>query len=308
VSGKIFTLYEDQIRILTSRGLSIPDHQKAIEILSRENYYRLINGYKDLFLKTTTPSETYIKGASLSEIHALYRFDEELRIQFLRVFLMIENYIKAFIAYEFAKVHGACDYLDATNFNYLPPYQRGINKLISKIQRIIHDKSPYDNRLQHYQNNHEGAIPLWVIINLLTFGNVSRFYKYLLPREQNEVARRFLIKPHYLNNFLNNVTLARNICAHGERFFSLKFTTEINMLPEHSALNIPFEKEKPIMGVKDMFSVLLIVKYLLRDPKMFDTLKEEIARSLTELERNLVSIPQQEVMHLMGFPENWHLV
>jgi len=53
VSGQCFTDYEGQIEILKSRGLIISDHQKAIEILSFENYYRLINGYKDLFLATT---------------------------------------------------------------------------------------------------------------------------------------------------------------------------------------------------------------------------------------------------------------
>ena len=61
------------------------------------------------------PSEFYKPNTSLSEIYALYRFDEELKAQFLRVFLRIENYLKSFVAYEFAKVHGACDYLDATN-------------------------------------------------------------------------------------------------------------------------------------------------------------------------------------------------
>jgi abortive infection bacteriophage resistance protein len=79
VSGKCFTSYEDQIEILKSRGLTFSDHQKAIEILSFENYYSLINGYKDLFLATTGPVETYKVDASLSEIYALYRFDEELK-------------------------------------------------------------------------------------------------------------------------------------------------------------------------------------------------------------------------------------
>ena len=200
--GKSFTTYEEQVHILSSRGLLIPDIQKAIQILSRENYYRLINGYKDLFLTDTGQTELYKEGSSLSEIYALYRFDEELRIHFLRVFLIIENRLKAYIAYEFAKIHGACDYLDATNYNYNPKYQSDINKLISMIQNTISDKSPYDRRLQHYQNNHHGAIPLWVIINLLTFGNVSRFYKYMQPREQNEVARQFGLQPNYLNNYL----------------------------------------------------------------------------------------------------------
>ncbi len=79
MSEKCFTSYKNQIGILTSRGLTIPDHQRAIEILSFENYYRLINGYKDLFLATTGLTETYKEGASFSEIYALYRFDEELK-------------------------------------------------------------------------------------------------------------------------------------------------------------------------------------------------------------------------------------
>ncbi len=191
VPGKIFTTHAEQVQILTSRGLAISDHQKAIQILSHENYYRLINGYKDLFLEATSQTETYKSGSSLTEIYALYRFDEELRIQFLRAFLIIENQLKAHIAYEFAKVLAACAYLDATNYNYIPQYQNDINKLINKIQITIRDKTSFDRRLQHYQNNHHGAIPLWVIINLLTFGNVSRFYKYMQPREQNEVARQF---------------------------------------------------------------------------------------------------------------------
>jgi abortive infection bacteriophage resistance protein len=53
VAGKCLASYEDQIGILKSRSLTISDHQKAIEILSFENYYRLINGYKDLFLAVT---------------------------------------------------------------------------------------------------------------------------------------------------------------------------------------------------------------------------------------------------------------
>jgi len=113
-----------------------------------------------LFLATTGPTETYKEGSSLAEIYALYRFDEELKAQFLRAFLIIENHLKALIAYEFTKVHGACGYLDATNYNYIPKYQTEINKLIGKIQDIITNKSSYDKRLQHYQCNHNGDIPL----------------------------------------------------------------------------------------------------------------------------------------------------
>lgn len=303
--GKCFTSYADQITILTDRGLSIPNQQEAIRILSHENYYRLINGYKDLFLATRSPSEFYMPGATLAEIHALYKFDEELRALFLRVFLVLENRLKAYIAYEFSKVHGACNYLDANNYNYVPRYQIEINELISKIQNTISRKSRQDRRLQHYQNNHNGDIPLWVIINLLTLGNVSRFFKYMQPKEQNEVARRFSVQPHYVNNYYNNITLARNICAHGERFFTFKFNTQINILPEHTALQIPFINGKPEKGRRDMFAVLLMVKYLLDDLDLFDRLKTSISQSLNDLQVELHSISIEEVMQEMGYPSNW---
>ncbi len=308
MAGKCFTSYEDQIEILKNRGLTISDHQKAIEILSFENYYRLINGYKDLFLASTGPTETYKEGASLSEIYALYRFDEELKAQFLRAFLIIENHLKALIAYEFAKVHGACGYIDATNYNYIPKNQTEINKLIGKIQSIITTKSPYDRRLQHYQSKHNGDIPLWVIINLLTMGNASKFFKFMQPMEQNEVARKFTLHPNIVNNYFNNITLARNICAHGERFFSFGFSTEINILPEHSSLLIPMKQGKPIQGVKDLFAVLIMVKYLLNNADFFEKMKAEIAQSLTDLQDRLVCITIDEVMNMMGFPSNWQSV
>jgi abortive infection bacteriophage resistance protein len=305
VPGKCFTSYADQITILINRGLSIPNHQEAIRILSHENYYRLINGYKDLFLATRSPSELYIPGAALAELHALYKFDEELRSLFLRVFLVLENRLKAYIAYEFSKVHGACKYLDANNYNYIPRYRLEINKLIGKIQDTISEKSQQDKRLQHYQKNHNGDIPLWVIINLLTLGNVSRFFKYMQPKEQNEVARRFPMQPNYVNNYYNNITLARNICAHGERFFNFKFTTQINILPEHIALQIPFIHGVPEKGAGDMFAVLLMVKYLLADVDLFDRLKTSISQSLQDLQVELQSISIKDVMKEMGYPSNW---
>lgn len=308
MAGKDFTSYVDQIAILENRGLCIPDHQKAVEILSFENYYRLINGYKDLFLKTTGAAEKYKEGASFSEIYALYRFDEELKAQFLKAFLKIENHIKALVAYEFARIHGAYGYLDATNYHYIQQNQPEINRLIGKIQSIILDKSRYDKRLRHYQCNHNGNIPLWVIIDLLTMGNTSMFFKYMQSKEQNEVARKFFLQPNIVNNYLNNITLARNICAHNERFFMFRSRTSIGLLPEHKSLNISMVQGKPIKGVRDLFAVLLMTKYLLRDESFFEKMKDEIAKSLSDLKKQIACIAIDEVMNIMGFPSNWQTV
>ena len=41
-----------------------------MRILEDENYYKLINGYKDLFLNSTASTESFIQGTHFSEIKA----------------------------------------------------------------------------------------------------------------------------------------------------------------------------------------------------------------------------------------------
>ncbi|HCG62340.1 MAG TPA: hypothetical protein DIW48_00645 [Sphaerochaeta sp.] len=113
------------------------------------------------------------------------------------------------------------------------------------------------------------------------------------------------MQPNYVNNYYNNITLARNICAHGERFFNFKFNTQINILREHLALQIPFRKGMPEKGARDMFAVLLMVKYLFNDLDLFDILKTSISQSLDDLQGELHSISIEDVMDEMGYPTNW---
>lgn len=92
---KPFKTYRQQLAILRSRGLSIPNGSKAMRILERENYYSLINGYKDLFLvrdvtgKSVSP-EQYIPGTTFDELYSLYTFDRALRNILLEAILKFE--------------------------------------------------------------------------------------------------------------------------------------------------------------------------------------------------------------------------
>lgn len=48
--SKPFKTVEEQIEILKSRGLIIQDEERALFFLKNNNYYELINGYKDFFI------------------------------------------------------------------------------------------------------------------------------------------------------------------------------------------------------------------------------------------------------------------
>ena len=86
---KEFKTIDEQINILKKRNIIINDYEKAYNILSKHNYYYLINGYKDLFLNKESDIETFITGTKIEEIYALYFFDKIKKINFLKYLLII---------------------------------------------------------------------------------------------------------------------------------------------------------------------------------------------------------------------------
>ncbi len=49
IYDKPFKTYDEQIKILLSRNINIPDYDFARMVLSSLSYYTIINGYKDTF-------------------------------------------------------------------------------------------------------------------------------------------------------------------------------------------------------------------------------------------------------------------
>ena len=102
---KEFKSIEEQIEKLKDKNLIISSKRKVYKILENNNYYYLINGYKDLFIDKINRS-AFIEGTKLEELFALYNFDGEIRLNFLKYILLIERRVNTYIAYEFSKQYG----------------------------------------------------------------------------------------------------------------------------------------------------------------------------------------------------------
>ncbi|AJK51216.1 Abi family protein [Mycoplasma capricolum] len=112
---KEFKTFEEQIEILKSRGLIISNEQKAIEILKQENYYNIVNGYKDLFLKKSLDNnkDIFIENTNFDELYSLFLFDRELRSILLKYILIFERDFKTTIAYNFSKKYNKNNRIDS---------------------------------------------------------------------------------------------------------------------------------------------------------------------------------------------------
>lgn len=300
---KNFKTVEEQIILLKGRGIVIND-ESAKEILTENNYYYLINGYKNMFLDNRYQKEKYIENVSLEEIYALYKFDGELRMNLLRYILIIERRLDTYISYEFSKVYGNKEYLIENNFNNNKKNNYKIVSLIADIKVNTTKQIKIGNKmLNHYIKNY-GYIPLWVLIRIMTLGEVSKFYEVMKQKDQNAVAKKFGVREKTLKTYLHNIAIVRNICAHDEKLYDLRLNNAIIKNKIHSYFNLDLHDKKYSNGYKDLFSIIIILKVLLKEIE-FKNLYTVLLNNLEDLKKDIKSIEYNKILNKMGFPKNY---
>lgn len=160
---KPFRPNEELIKLLESRNLNIPNHNFAMRMLNYENYYYIINGYKDIFINSTIPDDAYKPNASFNEIVALYTFDRRLRELLLIELLRVEHVLKTKIVSVFSEHHGHdhTSYLrpESFNVNGFTNFKR-TNSMIFEMLKLI-DKQKKGT----VQSN-----IIWIIMDMFHFG------------------------------------------------------------------------------------------------------------------------------------------
>ena len=301
---KTFKTIDEQIEILKSRNIIIDDYDKAYKILSKNNYYYLINGYKDLFIDRASKEEKYIKNTKLEEIYALYEFDKDLKINFLKYLLLIENEIDSYIAYEFSKVYGHKNYLIPNNFTNLNFKNNLIDKFINDVNLEIQYQYKNSNEMIVHYIDKYNYVPLWVLVRVLSFGKISRFYSLMKPKEQNNISKKYNLRINEFKIILHNLTLVRNICAHDEKLYDIKMKSRISNNIYHKKLKIESKNGNYQYATRDLFSIVIALKLLL-EKEQFYKFYTEIMKSIEILKKQLITITLDKVMYRMGFPKNY---
>lgn len=344
VEEKEFKNCKELVEKLQSRGMDITNGRQSAKIesiLELENYYRIINGYKDLFLSATataTTEERYKTGTTFEEVYALYNFDRKIRSIYLQYLLKVENVLKSVISHTFSELYGHNNYLKLENFQSAASTNPKILKLIardhhlnypsqiSEIKRISAKNNTGDiikligeiqqelarqmgkghQAVVHYMTQH-GYIPLWVSITVLTFGKVATFFKLMKDADKITVAKKFGVKADELHKFMEMLGIARNKCAHDERFFDIKFRQSLKTIDikNFSQLNLAKDSSHHYAhGTNDAYAIAIIFALLL---KKNDTLEfiSAMKSEFKKLSKKLHTIKVNDVMEIMGFSNDW---
>lgn len=324
------TTVDEQIDILLSRGLQISNTKFAKEKLQNINYYNIINAYKNPFLKS---SDLFKKDVTFNELYSVYVFDNELRNLFLKYVLILENELKSHIAYEFANYESDCvkkisSYGERSRYDYTTKKkQLASNKIIEKIDEKVIKKGS-NEMIKHYKA--KGTIPIWVIVNILSFGETRVLYSNLNSNLQNKISKCYEnLTTKQLNSILSVVNMYRNEAAHGHRFFCFKICDVDKQIPDlniHSNLELKKCKQYTLLhgkksriktyehGKNDLFSLVICFKYLL-STENFNKFYGELLNVISLFKKNIHSIEAKVFFDHMGFSlsikhgeEQWKMV
>lgn len=300
---KQFRTIEQQIDILREKNLIIEDEEKTKEILLRENYF-FISGYRHLFMNSSLDKK-FITGTTFRELYSLFNFDRNFRNILFKNILIIENQLKSVISYQLSKKYGyrEKDYLNFKNFTQDKSKTRRVKDIIDKMKRQIRINGTHHEATMHYMSNY-GYIPMWVLVKVLSFGIVCELYTILKDEDKVEVASIFETPTNYLEVFLPILSNYRNLCAHEDILYEHKTEKFIMDTEYHEKLGILKMDTEYIYGKNDIFSTIIILKYLLR-PEEFREMMKEIEYEIELLDGKIDSIPIEKILDRMGFPKNY---
>jgi abortive infection bacteriophage resistance protein len=287
---------DEQLDLLISRGLIIPDRDKARHYLRYIGYYRL-SGYFQIFQQKTPglAPHTFKDGVTFKDALDTYIFDRELRLHVMDAVERIEVAFRACLSNTMSQHHGPHWFMDPSHF--LASFNHP--NLIDKIRRETYHASVAPSRnhqrreafIHHYYQTycHPDLPPSWMVMEVMPLGTLSTIYARLVSRDmQKEICKPFQINHLIMESWLHTMTYLRNLCAHHSRFWNRQFSikpTVMNAYRRQMNRNHTFYAQA---------AMLYVLMHIIADGSKWQ-------RRLMEL---LAKHPNVN-LGAMGFPPDW---
>lgn len=281
---------EQQLRLLQSRGMAIENHERDARYLGHINYYRLRAYWLPFEDKGNGTEHRFKPGTTFNDILTLYIFDRKFRLLVMEAVERLEISFRTRFAHELAMKYGSHAYLNASLFSRTDLHRRCIKSLIGDI------KCSQETFIKHYQTIYDDPElpPIWAICEVMTFGQLSIWYKNLKrSSDRNAIARIYGIDEVILGSFMHHLTHIRNLTAHHCRLWNrrLVFTMTIPTLPNE--LTGMFNRQAD----RNIYNTLVMLSYLLKLISPGTSWPGRIKKLIEEY------IPDKTVA--MGFLDDW---
>ena len=272
---------DEQIENLKNIVLIVENEEYAKKILNDISYFRLIKAYS---LNLKSKNGKYCEKVTFEQIVELYLFNANFRQVIFPEIEKVEINVRCRIANYFAEQYGVLGYLEADNFVNAEYHKMFLDDIEEEIRR--NSKAPF---VKNFHDNYEGGnLPIYALVEILSFGSLSKFYKNMKNQDKKAIAKSFGVGYTYFESWLESISYVRNICAHYGRLYNAKLSKTPILYKEYSEAGI---------GNNRIFGVLLCLKHLLKSNDHWNLFVDKIELLFDKYES--VDIKT------MGFTENW---
>lgn len=275
---------DEQVENLKNIGLIVDDEEYAKKILNDISYFRLIKAYS---LNLKSKNGCYNKQTAFKEIVDLYLFNSNFRQLIFPEIEKVEINVRCRLANFFAEQYGVLGYLQAENFSNENYHAQFLEDIKEEVRR--NSKAPF---VRNFKENYEGGnLPIYALVEVFSFGTLSKFYKNMLNKDKKAIAKTFGVGYTYFESWLESISYVRNICAHYGCIYNAKLSKTPILYKEYTQVGI---------GNNRIYGVLLCLKYLLKDDDHWNLFVDKIELLFDKYPCVQIST--------MGFPENWKVL
>jgi len=274
---------DEQIVNLREKGLIIENEDYARSFLKDVSYFRLIKAYS---LGLKEKNGTYHENIRFEDIANLYLFNSNFRQQLFIEIEKVEVNLRCRLSNWFCEKYGVLGYEDIDNFDVPPEI---FTVFFDEIQKEIarNSRAPF---VRNFQDNYvDGKIPLYALVELLSFGTLSKFYKNMRSEDKKAVSKMFGVGYTYFESWIESMAYVRNICAHYGRLYNNKLVKTPKLYKQYAEL-----------GNGHIFATLLTLKHIL--PK--DRHWHDFVQAIELLIEKYSSVN----LCLIGFPQEWLVI
>lgn len=295
---KILSL-QDQIKSLEDAGMKISDMGKLETALTTVGYYRL-RGY--MFPFYDNANKKYQPNTSFDTILSLYSFDQELSLLLTDILTKIEVALRARIVEALLLSQNALVYLDATYFDDKLKYWQNLSSISNEVSRSS------DAFILHNLNNHDGQMPIWAVVEVMSFGTLSKLIKslgysshhstipiyqtfashYQYPSDKHGVL--LIPNTDMLSSWIHTAVILRNMCAHNARIYNRPFTVKPQIIKK--------DLRTPPPKFKGLYEALLALKYLRPTDDDWITFSHQLSALLSKYSSTID-------LKRLNFPTDW---
>ena len=289
-----------QVQSYIDGGMVVTSIPEAESAMLEIGYYRL-RAYCYHFYDNAT--KQFQPGISFSGILKLYRFDAELSHILFGFLTEIEVALRARLSSSLLLAYqDALALSDPSIFDRKDAYWKNSASLASEIARSS------DVFIKHNFSQHDGLIPLWAAVEVMSFGTLSKTIKnlktgsgsafdYLSKCYTYQSLRGMNVSPskRRFSSWIYACSILRNICAHNSRIYNRVIDTAPEILLA--------DRVVPAPRYSGLYQVVLAMKYL----RPSDVAWNRFYSELQTLMNNYQGIYE---LSRINFPPDWksHMV